>query len=707
MKQNILLTTFFIWIFVAKSQDTTFINSNLILEEITIHSTIDIEDNKTQIIRLNQKEITKSLSKNTADLLEKSTSISIQKSQNGGGSPNIRGFEANRILLVVDGVKLNNTIYRSGHLQNILSVDQNSLESLSVLHGPSSVFYGSGALGGAIILNTINPQNHDPKTLFSSQFESSSNTFISNIQNISKSDKSSSFTSLSFKKFGDLKMGENRFHGYEDWGKEEFVTIENTQLFSKYSQIDAMQKTHYQINSASDIILNNQYSTTSNINRFDKLNDVSDSLPKYKYWYYGPQNRFLSSVNYKRKTNSKYFDDFDVLLAYQNNTESRHKQKYNDDFITNRIENITVYDAKISFEKQNMDWNFNYGISSRYQDLKSDAYNYNDGDSSSSFATTRYPDNGSNVFNVSPFILSEYSVNTNLKWFNAIRFNHENLVANFSENYLLEIDNQISMLNSNFSASSSVSYWLNSHNFISLSLYNAFRNPNIDDIGKVFSKNDGVVVVPNTNLKSEKNNSVELIYRLESKKSNIEIAVFTNCLKDAITKREISINGEDSILYDGEMLKMIANTNVNSANMYGVNFHFGHSFSDNIKFSLRSSFVDGTSSDSLPLAHIPPFSLRSELNYTTSKTSNFSFYTKYNSWKKLEDFDINGVDNLEEATSDGTPSWYTLNLCYSYLFSKSKFSISCVNILDSHYKTFASAISSSGRNFIISLQTQF
>jgi len=122
---------------------------------------------------------------------------------------------------------------------------------------------------------------------------------------------------------------------------------------------------------------------------------------------------------------------------------------------------------------------------------------------------------------------------------------------------------------------------------------------------------------------------------------------------------------------------------------------------------LRSSFVDGTSSDSLPLAHIPPFSLRSELNYTPSKTSNFSFYTKYNSWKKLENFDINGVDNLEEATGDGTPSWYTLNLCYSYLFSKSKFSISCENILDSHYKTFASAISSSGRNFVISLQTQF
>ncbi|MBT7619909.1 MAG: hypothetical protein HN594_02430, partial [Flavobacteriales bacterium] len=59
---------------------------NLLLNEISIHTTLNIEDNKTQIIRLNQKEITSSLSKNPAELLEKSTAISVQKSQNGGGS---------------------------------------------------------------------------------------------------------------------------------------------------------------------------------------------------------------------------------------------------------------------------------------------------------------------------------------------------------------------------------------------------------------------------------------------------------------------------------------------------------------------------------------------------------------------------------------------------------------------------------------------
>ena len=74
----------------------------------------------------------------------------MQKSQSGGGSPLIRGFEANRVLLVIDGVRMNNAIYRSGHVHNAISIDANSLERTEVIFGPSSVGYGSDALGGVI-----------------------------------------------------------------------------------------------------------------------------------------------------------------------------------------------------------------------------------------------------------------------------------------------------------------------------------------------------------------------------------------------------------------------------------------------------------------------------------------------------------------------------------------------------------------------------
>ena len=91
---------------------------------------------------------------NTSELLQSSGQVHVQQSQQGGGSPVIRGFEANRILLVVDGIRLNNAIYRSGHLQNSSSIDASMLEELEVVLGPNSVKYGSDALGGVLHFKT-------------------------------------------------------------------------------------------------------------------------------------------------------------------------------------------------------------------------------------------------------------------------------------------------------------------------------------------------------------------------------------------------------------------------------------------------------------------------------------------------------------------------------------------------------------------------
>ena len=57
----------------------------------------------------------------------------------------------------MDNVKMNNLIYRAGHLQNIITVDPSILERVEVLYGPSSVSYGSDALGGVVVFRSKNP----------------------------------------------------------------------------------------------------------------------------------------------------------------------------------------------------------------------------------------------------------------------------------------------------------------------------------------------------------------------------------------------------------------------------------------------------------------------------------------------------------------------------------------------------------------------
>ena len=60
----------------------------------------------------------------SADVLSIDPNVFIQKSQSGGGSPMIRGMSSSRVLILVDGMRLNNAIFRSGNVHNVISLDR-------------------------------------------------------------------------------------------------------------------------------------------------------------------------------------------------------------------------------------------------------------------------------------------------------------------------------------------------------------------------------------------------------------------------------------------------------------------------------------------------------------------------------------------------------------------------------------------------------
>lgn len=149
----------------------------------------------------------------TADLLSETGQVLVQKSQQGGGSPILRGFEASRILLVVDGIRMNNLIYRSGHLQNCLTVDQFALKNMEVLFGPPSLNYGSDALGGTITFNTLSPtlaadgQTHTSEGHAVLRYGSANQEGTAHVDFNYGTEKFASLTSFTFSNFGDLRAG--------------------------------------------------------------------------------------------------------------------------------------------------------------------------------------------------------------------------------------------------------------------------------------------------------------------------------------------------------------------------------------------------------------------------------------------------------------------------------------------------------------------
>ena len=166
-------------------------------------------------------------------------------------------------------------------------------------------------------------------------------------------------------------------------------------------------------------------------------------------------------------------------------------------------------------------------------------------------------------------------------------------------------------------------------------------------------------------------------------------------------------NGEDSIIYDGEIMRVQMNQNIESAKITGLSV--GASFNDmrgfNIDFWLN--YLKGKNNNNQPLAHIPPTNLKISLSKKV-KASDISLIYNYCDWKNESEYDYNGVDNLNEATIDGNPPWQIFNLIYDKTINENIIcSFSINNLLDAHYKTFGSGISSSGRNFVVSLTSKF
>ncbi len=676
----------------------------------------------------------------SAEVLEQASGVQVQKSQSGGGSPIIRGMEANKVLLVIDGVRMNNAIYRGGHLQNSITLDNNILEQVDISYGPGSVNYGSDALGGVIHYYTKNPFNQlDSAFQFNgalaSSYTSGNNSFTTHADFTLSKNKWGSLSSISYSQFGDIKMGKQRLHGYDDWGivyhKRNYNngidsmlinTDTNTQLNTHYNQLDILQKVVYAPKKHLRFTLNTQYSTSSDIQRYDQLTKYTNGDFKFAEWYYGPQKRFLSALTTTIDKKNTWFDNASLIASFQDIEESRITRRFNNLTRISRVENVKVGALNFDFSKEIFkNTKLFYGTEFTHNNVISTATGINILTLAENTESTRYPDNGSKMSTGAIYANLTQSYDKFL-WKFGNRLTVTSLEANFKDTSFIQLPfNQITANTQAFSSSLGMVYTPTLSWNINANFSTGFRTPNIDDFGKVFEKDD-YVVIPNNTIEPEFAYTGELgisksfsrnYIEVDSSTSRLHFATisatgFYTLLDNIIVRADYSLNGNDSILYEGEMRKIQANQNYDEGIIYGVSGGINFSFNRFIKLNSTINYTVGkiTSADE-PLGHIPPLFGKTNLIVELPKWD-LEIYSIYNGWKRIADYDQNGNDNDDEATVDGTPSWYTLNLRGSYQFTP-KFSVQggIQNIMDIHYKTFSSGISAMGRSFNIAAKLLF
>ena len=664
-----------------------------------------------------------------ADLLGISGEVSIQKSQQGGGSPMIRGFATNRLLYVIDGVRMNTSIFRAGNLQNVISLDPFTIENTEVIFGPGSVIYGSDAIGGVMNFQTIKPRlsvdkKWDIHANISSRYSSANKEETTHGTLHIGTKQLASVTSYSFNQFGDLKMGK---YGPDSYLRPYYVDqVENMdkiiqnanpriQVPSGYDQQNVMQKFLYKPSERWEIQYGFHRSATTSYPRYDRLIEVNTAgMPVSAVWNYGPQIWQMNHFSVQHFGDNLLYDALTFRMAHQYFEESRIDRNFsgsNRYRLRTQVEKVNALSINIDLKKTLKKGILYYGLESVGNKVSSQATAKNIQTESPILVADRYPQARWNSYAI--FGNYQYPVSKKYTAQLGIRYNLFNMEADFSRNlaFLPFAFKTTNIQNGAFSGNAGLVISPDDKTKISLNAATGFRAPNVDDMGKLFDFVSGEVVVPNIDLTAEIAYNGEInLSKLIGNSLKIDLTGYYTYLQNAMVRRATKVDGKDSILYNGKMSKAYSIQNAAFAEIYG--FHAGFEIDLPLGFYLSSRYNvqigkeelnNGATTNSRHAA--PAFGL-STLGYKKEKI-HLQFYAVYSASVSYENLNEEerqkpAIYARDENGKPYSPSWYTLNIKGMFtVFKSSTLNIGLENLTNQRYRTYSSGIVAPGFNAII------
>ena len=687
-------------------------------------------DQKVEVI--SREEILFSNAQTSADLLQSAGNIFVQKSQYGGGSPMIRGFSTNRLLIVVDGVRMNNAIFRGGNLQNVISIDPLAVQSAEIIFGPGSVTYGSDAIGGVMSFFTVAPEGDREEPGIHgralARYATASNERTAHGLLDYGGRNWGGVTALTWSDFGDLVMGS---HGPEEYLRPEYVirsggmdvVVANDnprkQVPTGYDQINLLQKFMFEPSEHLSLRASLIYSETSDYARYDRLLRYRNGLPRAAQWYYGPQKWLMSSLVAEHQGSGWLYDQLRFTNAYQRFGESRHDRDFMDEVLYHTSETVGAWSSNLDLEKAIGPYaTLHYGLEYIANSIGSEGYSENIVSRERQVIASRYPD-GSRWTSMAAYANFDYHPDRRVNFRGGLRYNYIDIYADFRDNNRFygfpfeEADTRTDAITGSVGL-----HWRPSRSFQArLQGSSAFRAPNIDDIGKIFDSEPGAVVVPNPGLKPEYAYNIDVGFQFNFReKFKADLSVYRTWLKDAMVRRSFSYNGLTQIEYNGELSEIQAIQNASEAGAWGLEAGVNWRLSNTLNAMASLAWTDGVEElddgSESPLRHAAPLLGRGNLVWKKDRLK-MDLGLQYNAEIAYEDLAVSeqGKPYLYAIDPDGnpySPSWYTLNFSSAYeLFDHTTIQLALENITDQRYRTYSSGIAASGVNFIIALTQTF
>lgn len=612
---------------------------------------------------LGRKEMDNYQFRTTPEAMMAINGVFVQKTNHGGGSPFIRGVTGNQTLILVDGIRLNNSTFRYGPNQYLNSIDAYSINKIEVAKGTGSVQYGTDAIGGVINLITNNPQFSADKPAFKAKaiakYMTGDMEKTARAEAMYSSKRFALLAGISKRNFGDIiggdKTGKQSPSGYNEWAfdvKAKFLLKESIQL-----------------------TVANQFLQQQHVPVYHKV-----QLENFGINEMDPQQRLLTYARVNLQGKSAWVKETEITFSFQQGIEGRNSLKNGSTALRKEKDKTktTGITADILSVINNR-WTANSGIEIYTDKINSTRQDINTQTNVADVKRGLYPDN-SKYGNYSLYSLHHLHLR---KWVfdGGLRFN--TFKINITDTTL----GNVKITPSAFVTNAALMYSISKQQTVYASFSSGYRAPNVDDMGTL-----GIVdfryEVPTANLQPEKSQHTELGYKFQSKKISATVAVYYMHLSNLITR----VKSGSQIISGYPVYKK---ENTEAALIKGIETEFNAEVTQHVYFSGGISYTYGQSlSKQEPLRRIPPFNGRLTGTYKNNKwfaATEFQFASQQTRLAQ-------GDKDDNRIGINGTAGWQVINVFAGYKLSNFHFNIGLQNLLNEDYRTHGSGINGVGRS---------
>lgn len=647
---------------------------------------------------VNEKALTESAPRTTPEVLWDAPGAFVQQTNYGGGSPIVRGLVGPQILMMVDGVRLNNSTYRTGPLQYLNMIDPDSISRIEVMRGPGSVLYGSDAMGGVIQVFTVSPRDlSDPDRFggggtLSGRYSSADSGGAGHVHADVGYGPFGVLGGGTYRSSDDLiggrEVGEQVFTGYDNWAAIGKVAL-NFDYFG--------------------LIVGYLFNETEDAGRTDKFFDKG-ALSLY-------DNRDNLGYVKLRGTIDPIYTEAILTASYQDFFERKDAINFEDDLETeldSKRDDLKAVtwgaDLQIATRVLKDRLRFLYG-GMYYHDLVSANREKKETPLSTwqEVDDKAYPD-GSTYSNYGAYMLIEgdpvstksghiFRMGAGYRWHGMRGIAPEDKEKDFKE---VDFDYTGNVFQG------TLQYLYKTQANIAFTFSQGFRAPNLQE-AVMLGDTGSYFHVPNYDLKPEASDTAELLVRGRFWKMELGAAGYVSFLHDLIVREDTIYEGETEI----NEKPVTYNVNGGEGMVWGLEpqlfFDIGYGFSLAGHMTYTWGEVEDSEGKMDSLTRIPPLFGRLGVRYDTVEFTHWKGHIELFSRAAAKQDRLSTKDEEDaRIPKDGTPGWLTFNI-RSGVTVHDIITLGMIveNITNEKYKYHGSGIWGPGTNAILTAKIKY